>query len=188
MIEQSSNKLILTFPTVDSATIFANFLQSLLTVTASPLRSPDPQQSSPPAPAISSPPSGSSPELPSPDFPELARSRRTVLTEERQEALFNQRQAGMSANQRLLRAQATLRDGVLPFSKPGETPRSSGQLSPRIKAQQEGTFADGEPKATALRPKADGGPKARPKADGDGLPEARTSRLRIRPVQPSPRP
>jgi hypothetical protein len=197
MIEQSSNKLILTFPTVDSATIFANFLQSLLTVTASPLRSPD-SQPSPPAPAISSPPSGSSPELPSPDFPELARSRRTVLTEERQEALFNQRQAGMSASQRLLRAQATLRDGVLPFSKPGETPRSSGQLSPRIKAQQEGTFADGLPQAAALwpkadggpkaRPKADGGPKARPKADGDGLPEARTSRLRIRPAQPSPRP
>ena len=173
MIEQSSNKLILTFPTADSATIFANFLQSLLTVTASP-------QSSPLALASSSPPSGSSPELPSPDFPELARSRRTVLTEERQEALFNQRQAGMSANQRLLRAQATLRDGVLPFSKPGETPRSSGQLSPRIKAQQEGTFADGAP--------APVGPKAWPKADGDGLPEARTSRLRIRPAQPSPRP
>ena len=189
MIEQQDRKLILTFPTADSATTFAAFLQSLLTVTASPQSS----QSTDLASGVTSlPPSGPSqetaqPHLVSPE-PELLpqvtfRSRHTVLTPERQEALFNQRAAGMSANQRLLRAQTTLRDGVLPFSKPGQPPQPTGQPSPRQKAALEGGFADGalrspdpQPKAPALQPPV--GPKA-------SAEEPRRSRLR--PVLHSPR-
>ena len=143
MIEQDLNKLILTFPTPDSATTFAAFLQSLL-------------QASQVVLVPSSPPSGQLPVLavdslsPSPmeteDFLEPRRSRHTVLTEERQEQLFNQRQQGQTQRQRLLRAQTTLRDGVLPFSRPDQAaPQSTGQPSPRIKAQAEGGFADGLP-------------------------------------------
>jgi len=192
MIEQNLNKLILTFPTADSATTFAVFLQSLLTVSASPLRSPDPQQSSQFAPGIFEPPFEPFQEAPSsalslplppstPVSPEPRRSRHTVLTPERQEQLFNQRQSGQTAHDRLLRAQSTLRDGVLPFSKPGAQPQPSGQPSPRQRAQQEGTFADGLPQAAALRPAV---PTDLP-ADEAVPPEAgrRPSKLR-----PSPRP
>ena len=46
--------------------------------------------------------------------------------------------------QRLLRAQTTLRDGMLPFSRPtDQAPRPSAQPSPRMRAQAEGGFADG---------------------------------------------
>ena len=143
MITQQQNVLTLTFPTTDSATTFATFLKALF----------QPSEES----AISSPPSGLSPALdrstspilssPQPsilDSLEQKRSQHTVLTDERLEALFNQRQQGQTQHQRLLRAQTTLRDGVLPFSKPGETPAPSGQPSPRQRAQQEGGFADGQ--------------------------------------------
>ena len=118
MIEQHNNQLILTFPTEASATTFAAFLATLLQNSNA---TPDP------ASAVSS----------------GQRSQHTVLTDDRLEALFNQRQQGQTAHQRVLRAQTTLRDGVLPFSKPGEMPAPSGQPSPRQKAAQEGTFADG---------------------------------------------
>ena len=121
MIEQHSNQLILTFPTEASATTFAAFLATLL---QTPNATPDP------ASVVSSEPLS-------------GRSQHTVLTDDRLEALFNQRQQGQTAHQRVLRAQTTLRDGVLPFSKPGEMPAPSGQPSPRQKAAQEGTFADG---------------------------------------------
>ena len=134
MIEQHNNQLILTFPSEASATTFSAFLRSLLS----------------PEHATSVPPSGLFPDNHPPVSQEqelspaqLFRSRHTVLTPERQDQIFNQRQAGQGAHQRLLRAQTTLRDGVLPFSKPGEMPPPSGQPSPRQKAAQEGTFADG---------------------------------------------
>ena len=135
MIEQHDSSLTISFPSPEAAKAFHLFLQSLL------------------APATSEPPSEklpeSPPEVPTPDSPEPGRSRHAVLTEERQEQLFNQRQAGQTQHQRQLRAQTTLRDGVLPFSKPGQTPAPSGQSSPRQRAQMEGGFA-GEPHATAL--------------------------------------
>ena len=140
MIEQQSNKLILTFPTPDSATIFANFLQSLLTVTASP--QPSPSGESVNSGPLSEPRPESAPAADSP-APELFRPRHVVLTPERQDQIFNQRQSGQSVHQRLLRAQTTLRDGVLPFRRVDQPPPPSGQPSPRQKAQQEGGFADG---------------------------------------------
>lgn len=141
MIEQQQNRLTLTFPTEESATTFAAFLRSLF---------------SPAALETSEPPFGLPPE-PQPQTPDSlapARSRRTVLTDDRLEQLSQQRAQGLTAHQRLLRAQATLRDGVLPFSKPGQVPAPTGQDSPRIRAQQEGGFADGQPGAhqSKLRP------------------------------------
>lgn len=131
MIEQNQNKLTLTFPTVESATTFAVFLGSLL------------QTSQPNESSVH--PSEDQQSLPTPDSLEPSRSRHVVLTPERQEQLFNQRQQGQSTRQRLLRAQTTLRDGVLPFSKPGqEAPQPSGQPSPRQKAALVGGFADGQ--------------------------------------------
>ena len=124
MIEQHNNQLILTFPTEASATTFAAFLATLLQTP-----SQTPSQNATPDPAL--------------DVSSGQRSQHTVLTDDRLEALFNQRQQGQTAHQRVLRAQTTLRDGVLPFSKPGEMPAPSGQPSPRQKAAQEGTFADG---------------------------------------------
>ena len=121
MIEQHNNQITLTFPTEASATTFAAFLATLL-------QNPNQSATPDPASAVSS----------------GQRSQHTVLTDDRLEALFNQRRQGQTAHQRVLRAQTTLRDGVLPFSKPGEMPAPSGQPSPRQKAQQEGTFADGE--------------------------------------------
>ena len=154
MIEQQANRITLTFPTPDSATTFATFLQSLLTVTASPqLSQPGAAISSPPfeSPlgiklAPGQPPTQGSPELkPSllPDQPQ--RLPHTVLTPERQDAIANQRANGLTTHQRLLRAQTTLRDGVLPFSRPGQAPPPTGQPSPRQKAALEGGFADGQP-------------------------------------------
>ena len=135
MIEQQNNLLLISFPSPEAARAFHLFLQSLLASSAPPF---DP---SPVSPQVS---------------PEPGRSRHVLLTPEREEQIFNQRQSHQTASQRILRAQVTLRDGVLPFSKPGQTPQPSGQPSPRQKAQQEGTFADGEGRPAAgksrLRP------------------------------------
>jgi hypothetical protein len=167
MIEQDHNKLILTFPSEASATTFAAFLRSLLN----------------PESATSAPPSGLFPDNHPPVSQEqelspaqLFRSRHTVLTPERQDQIFNQRQAGQGAHQRFLRAQTTLRDGALPFSKPGQTPQPTGQPSPRQKAAVEGTFADGAPEGRALRPTVSADPGVQPEVG------RRISRLR--PVVP----
>ena len=205
MIEQQDRKLILTFLTADSATTFAAFLRQMFSLAESSLpadlSSTTALSGAQADSAISSPPSEPSletvqPPLVSPEpelLPQAAfRSRHTVLTPERQDQLFNQRAAGMSANQRLLRAQTTLRDGVLPFSKPGQTPAPSGQPSPRQRAQTEGGFADGAPKAPALRLTVPADPALRttlsseppagPKAPAEG-----PRRSRLRPVLHSPR-
>lgn len=133
MIEQNNSSLLISFQTTEEATAFAQFLQTLL------------------VPGTYAPPS----ESPLQDSPAPNYSRHVLLTPERQEQLFNQRQNGQSTHQRILRAQTTLRDGVLPFSKPGQTPAPSGQTSPRMKAQQQGGFADGSPEATELRPRVE---------------------------------
>ena len=126
MIEQLNNQLLISFPTPEEAATFAKVLELLFKMSVT-------NQSTTPDPAsvVSSEPLS-------------GRSQHTVLTDDRLEQLFNQRQQGQTAHQRVLRAQTTLRDGVLPFSKPGEMPAPSGQPSPRQKAAQEGTFADGE--------------------------------------------
>ena len=139
MIEQNGQILTLTFPTVDSATTFAAFLATLLQPTSLPANGTS-------EPLFGQPPVAESDQLsqmPTQVSPVQNRSRHTVLTDERLEALSNQRQNGMTAHQRLLRAQSTLRDGVLPFSKPGQAPQPTNQPSPRMRAQTEGTFADG---------------------------------------------
>jgi hypothetical protein len=129
MIEQHNNQLWISFPTSEEATTFAKVLELLFRMQNQSATGPGPVGSS-------EPPS----ESPLPDFQEPVRSHHVVLTEERQEQLFNQRAQGLSAHQRILRAQTTLRDGVLPFSKPGQTPVPTSQPSPRMK----GVFA-GEP-------------------------------------------
>src|ERR1700722_20340450 len=129
MIEQQSNKLVLTFPTEDSATTFAVFLATLL-------------QSNSQGPEISEPLSGSLSQA----SPEPGRSRHTVLTDERLEALSRQRESGQTRQQRILKAQVTLRDGTLPFRQLESAPSPTGQPSPRQRAQQLGGFADGAPK------------------------------------------
>ena len=139
MIEQQGSQLILTFPSEQAAAAFATFLRSLMldrlaSATSSPASAPPDSDS---GQSAASPPSPTLPTLPP------SRSQHTVLTEERQEALFNQRAEGQTQHQRLLRAQTTLRDGVLPFSRPGDQPQPTGQPSPRIRAAQEGGFADG---------------------------------------------
>jgi hypothetical protein len=131
MIQQQDNQLVLTFPSPEAARAFAQYLATLL-------------QS---GKGISVPPSES--ESPS---QEPRRSQHVVLTPERQEQLFNQRQSGQSTHQRILRAQTTLRDGTLPFKQLSAAPLASGQTSPRVKAQSEGGFADGQPVKTKLRP------------------------------------
>ncbi len=128
MIEQQANQLVLTLPSPEAAQTFAQFLRSLL------------------GSGTSEPVSESSlgaAEAPSQPASQPSRSRHAVLTPERQEALYNQRAEGRTSRQRLLRAQTTLRDGVLPFSRPGDQPQPTGQPSPRIRAAQEGGFADG---------------------------------------------
>ena len=155
MIEQRENQLLISFPDEPSATAFGQFLSVFFRPVppTGPLAMGDPF-----APVTSVLPSELSPDpvdqsAPSiPDSPALGRSRHVVLTPERQDQLFNQRQSGQSAHQRLLRAQTTLRDGVLPFSRPGETPQPTGQPSPRMRAAAEGGFADGAPGVPALRP------------------------------------
>ena len=126
MIEQQGTQLLISFPTEQAAASFKGYLETLLALTAL-LQTPNPNAAPDPASDVSS----------------GQRSQHTVLTDDRLEALFNQRQQGQTAHQRVLRAQTTLRDGVLPFSKPGEMPAPSGQPSPRQKAAQEGGFADG---------------------------------------------
>jgi len=175
MIEQRENKLILTFPTADSATTFAVFLESLVRPSQ-----PSSNQPSQQGPEIFAPPSGQSPEssnLPpseqatfsvpvTPAFPEPARSRRVVLTPERQDQLSAQREAGLTSHQRQLRAQTTLRDGTLPFRALQQPPQPSGQESPRMKAGREGGFADGS----------------------GAQPEAGRRKSRLVPVRQSPKP
>lgn len=139
MIEQQNNQLLLSFPSPEAARAFAQFLTTLVNLPASATFGLPSDQSQGPETLQ--------------DSPEPGRSRHVVLTEDRMDQIFNQRASGQASHQRLLRAQTTLRDGVLPFSKPGNVPSPSGQPSPRQKAQQEGTFADGGlPKAAALRP------------------------------------
>ena len=133
MIEQLNNQLLISFPTPEEAATFAKVLELLFKMSAA-------SQNAIPDPAS--------------DVSSGQRSQHTVLTDDRLEALFNQRQQGQTAHQRVLRAQTTLRDGVLPFSKPGEMPAPSGQPSPRQKAAQEGTFADGAAPRSKLRPAA----------------------------------
>ena len=130
MIEQHESSLTVSFPSPEAARAFHLFLQSLLQ-----------------GPGSSEPPSALLPPSP-PDSQGQEPSQHVVLTEERQEQLFNQRAQGLSARQRIQNAQTTLRDGVLPFSKPGEVPRPTGQPSPRMR----GVFADGG--AVAVRPTA----------------------------------
>ena len=178
MIEQNGQILTLTFPTVDSATTFAAFLATLL------------QPTSLPANGTFDPPSGQLPvaesdqlsQMPTQASPEPGRSRHTVLTDERLDQLFNQRQNGMTAHQQLLRAQTTLRDGTLPFKQLSTAPPASGQPSPRMKAQQEGGFADGG--AVAGRPIA---PQLAVPADGAVPPEAeRRKRSQLKRSSPPP--
>ena len=137
MIEQRENQLVLSFPTPEAARAFAQFLTTLVSQSALEV---------PASVASSDPPS------------EHQRSNHVLLTDDRLEQLSNQRAQGLTAHQRLLRAQSTLRDGVLPFSKPEQyTPVPTNQPSPRMRAQQEGGFADGAPvvqRKTRLRPAA----------------------------------
>lgn len=178
MIEQNLNKLILTFPSTDSATTFAVFLRSLLQTsqpalgTSSLSFDPSPESAQVPATGLT------------PDFLEPRRSRHAVLTEERQDQLFNQRVQGQSAHQRLLRAQTILRDGMLPFSRPGSIPAPSGQPSPRQRAQQEGGFADGAAQIEhQQRPGVEPGPKRNWPAPGVESAAPRKTKL-----QRSPKP
>jgi hypothetical protein len=189
MIEQQGNKLVLTFQSDQAATAFAQFLSTLLTLPGcrpgreGPGQPSQAGQTAPLASATSSPPSAPSletmpardPDQTSSQPPSLLLSRHAVLTPERQDQLFLSRQSGQTAHQRLLRAQTTLRDGVLPFSRPGEPPPPSGQPSPRQRAAQQGGFADGsgeQPEAERLAAR--------------GLARRRGSRLR--PVLPVPLP
>jgi hypothetical protein len=131
MIEQRENQLVMTFPSAEAAQAFHLFLQSLLAprepgtsaLSSELLQGTDP----PPPPPSSDPP----------------HSRHTVLTPERQDALSRQRELGLTSRQRLLRAQTTLTDGVLPFRNLETPPEPSGQESPRIRAARQGGFADG---------------------------------------------
>lgn len=135
MIEQKENQLLLTFPSPEAAAAFAQYLSTLT--------QPPPLSASEP-----SPPSASSP--PADPLDSLPRSRHILLTPDRQEAIFNQRAAGMTTHQRLLRAQTTLRDGELPFRQLPTPPPPSGQPSPRLRAAQEGGFADGNGRADRM--------------------------------------
>jgi hypothetical protein len=147
MIEQRDNQLLLTFPSPAAARAFAQFLQTVLPVSpASPAEAAE-------ASATYSPVSESGQQQgqlhpPSPFLP----PRHVILTEERQAALSLQRELGQTSRQRQLRAQTTLRDGVLPFRKLEGTPPPSGQVSPRLRAQQEGGFADGSGPEPRIQP------------------------------------
>ena len=132
MIEQRDNQLLISFPSPEEAATFAKVLELLF------------KMKNQNEPASSDPLFESRPQ----DSQEPNRSRHTVLTDDRLEQLSRQRESGQTQHQRLLRAQSTLRDGVLPFSKPGETPQSTGQMSPRMK----GVFADGEPSQASALP------------------------------------
>jgi len=155
MIEQQNNLLLISFSSPEAAAQ-AKMWMEIAVVPWLSMVSQTGASSEPPSDQSHFP-------LPSPtetkDSLEPSRSRHVVLTEERQEQLFNQQQQGMTAHQRVLRAQTTLRDGVLPFSKPGQqSPQPSGQPSPRQKAAQEGGFADGRPegrvRGSKMKPQA----------------------------------
>jgi len=163
MIEQNNSSLTISFQSPEAATAFAQFLQTLL------------------VPGTYAPPS-ESPQL---DSPAPNYSRHVLLTPERQEQLFNQRQNGLTARQRIQNAQTTLRDGVLPFSKPGEVPRPTSQSSPRMKAQQEGGFADGAP-TSQQRPGVEPGPQR--SWAGPGVEPGVPRKTKLRPAPSSPQP
>ena len=174
MIEQREHQLILTFSTPAAAAQAKRWMEMavvpwlpMVSQSASPVglgsaaTSSQPSEPSPetkpapdPGPTDSLPPP-----IPASLEPEPSRSRHVVLTPERQDQLYQQRQSGQTAHQRLLRAQTTLRDGVLPFSRPGQPPPPSGQSSPRQKAALEGGFADGAPGVRPQRPGVEPGPK-----------------------------
>lgn len=150
MIEQQNNQLLLSFPTPEAARAFAQFLTTLVNFPASAISELPSDQLQEPTQVLI------------PDSPGPGRSRHVVLTPERQDQIFNQRASGQASHQRLLRAQTTLRDGVLPFSKPGNVPSPSGQPSPRQKAQAEGTFADGgDPQGAKRKPSAASKPSSK---------------------------
>jgi hypothetical protein len=171
MIEQQNNLLLISFPTPEAAAQAKRWMEVAVL--------PWLPMVSRPASEISGPPFDPSPP-PLPASPEPVRSRHVVLTDERLEQLSKQRESGQTRHQRLLKAQATLRDGTLPFRVLEQPPQPSGQASPREKAQREGGFADGLPQAAALRPQADGAVPL----------EAGRKRSRLRPVplslKPSP--
>jgi hypothetical protein len=150
MIEQHDSSLTISFPSPEAAAAFKGYLETLIALVkvVPSLLAPD-----------SSVPPSENPQL---DSPAPTRSQHVVLTPERQEQLFNQRQNGQSTRQRIQNAQTTLRDGVLPFSRPGETPAPSGQQSPRQRALAEGGFADGAAQPLALRPQKADDPPAVP--------------------------
>jgi len=166
MIEQRENQLLISFPSAEAAARAKQWMEAAVVPWLPVISRLETGTSSPPSePSPEAPPSS-----PAEPFSPLTppRSRHTVLTEERQAAISLQREAGQTSHQRLLRAQTTLRDGVLPFSRPGQTPpQPTGQPSPRQRAAKEGGFADGS--------------GAQPEA------ERRGSRLRpVPPSQPSP--
>lgn len=176
MIEQQNNLLLISFPSPEAATQAKRWMEVAVL--------PWLPMVSQPAPDSSVPPSVQPQEqqLPTPAFPEQNRSRHVLLTDERLEQLSHQRTSGQTSHQRLLRAQTTLRDGTLPFSKPGQAPQPSGQASPRQRAQAEGGFADG---ALAVRPRV--APQlapqlGRPKADGEA---GQRKKSQLRPVPSS---
>jgi hypothetical protein len=151
MIEQDYNKLTLTFPSKEAATQAKQWIEVAVL--------PWLAMVSQPASVTFGPPSEPSPAMEPAQATEPIRSHHVVLTDERLDQLYQQRQSGQTSRQRLLRAQATLRDGVLPFSRPGaEPPPPSGQESPRMRAEREGGFADGE----APQPSARKGSRLRP--------------------------
>lgn len=133
MIEQQDEKLILTFPSAELARLAFRCIETALGMWSMLRASTEAPKSAP----GSAPPSEPSP--PS----ESSKPRHLVLTPERQDGIFNERTQGMTAHQRMLRAQATLRDGAMPFRQLASAPSPSGQSSPRLRAQQEGGFADG---------------------------------------------
>jgi hypothetical protein len=179
MIEQRDNQLVMTFANEQQAISFKNYLETLMALVkvANLL---EPGTSAPSSELLQ----GSSQQPPSPPTaPPLPsdppHSRHTVLTPERQDALARQRELGLTSRQRLLRAQTTLRDGTLPFSRPtDQPPPPSSQESPRIRAARQGGFADGAPAA---------GPIARPAARLADQPEQARRGSRLRPVPPSPK-
>jgi len=173
MIEQRENQLLISFPTSEAAQTFAQFLSTLIQSQECRPDHPTPSPVDQPASATSLQPSAACPaeELVNQSVPSplTTRFQHTVLTEERQEVLYNQRAEGQTERQRLLRAQATLRDGALPFRKLSSIPPPSGQTSPRIKAQQSGGFADG----SGPEPKIGGRSKLRVAPTGQPSPPSR---------------
>ena len=171
MIEQHNNQLVVTLPTSEAAAAFSQFLATLF-------QPHEPSGDAGNSEPLSAPyqPVGEN-TAPAPPSPPPFRSRHTILTPERQDQIAQQRASGQSANQRLLRAQTTLRDGVLPFSRPGSPPPPTNQPSPRQRAAAEGGFADGSGEEPELERKL-----------GRALP-GKGSHLRpVQPAVPQPSP